>query len=131
MRTPHETHVTLFSLYTDTFSSSFPFNSNHYCVGGGTTGCGCPAMSPSFSVFIFLFFTIYEFLTKIILKKYIENCTQKLCDELVRKKIVQRNFPNKDNFRQVALKNYPPDYLKKILCVKIVYIVKVVLKNYF
>ena len=42
-----------------------------------------------------------------------------------------RNFPNKDNFIQVVLKNYPPNYLKKILCVKIVYIVKVVPKIIF
>ena len=88
MGTPHETLV-----FPCTRTHSPPLSG-----GGGSAGCGCPAMFPSFSVFL-LFFTFYYelsslsyFLNKNRTKKVYRDCTKKLCDELVHKKIVREIF---------------------------------------
>ena len=87
-RTPHATLV-----FPCTRTHSPPLSG-----GGGSAGCGCPVMFPSFSVFL-LFFTFYYelsslsyFLNKNRTKKVYRDCTKKLCDELVHKKIVREIF---------------------------------------
>ena len=66
---------------------------------------------------------------KIVLKKYTKDCTQKLCDELMRKKIVRKIFSDKNNIIQLVLKYYPPQLYRKS-CAKKLFSKDLLRKNY-